>query len=458
MNEKQIWKAVLNEIELSISRAHFVTWFKKTFIHKIDKSTMIIAVPNAFGKEWLDRKYSKKILAIVKKYKSGITSLKFEVIPGERLSNKNRSIKRSQIDRGSKKAVHPQNIENNIFKSTLNNINPRYTFDNLVEGSHNELAKAASEAVSISPGEKYNPLFIYGGVGLGKTHLLQAIGNKLKKEKPDFLIQYVTSERFTNDFVFAVKEKRLEEFKNIYRIVDILLIDDIQFIGGKEGTQEQFFHTFNNLYQNNKQIVLCSDRPPKSIPALEDRLCSRFEGGMVVDVTKPNTETRIAILIEKAENQNFPIPMETLNYIAENISNNVRELEGALNRFIANCQLKKLSPNVENAKTILGKDIRKMENRTKDPDFILQTIGDFYKVEPDKIKGKSRKSEIVKPRQVAVFILRKKIKASFPVIGKILGNRDHTTTLHAFNKISNEIKKDALLKQEIEEINCLFNQ
>lgn len=461
MNEKQIWKAVLNEMELKISKAHFVTWFKNTYVKEIQNDLVIIAVPNGFSKEWLENRFKKKILKYIQKFKPGINKVRFEVVSINRDERENKYQYQGQSHsqtRNNEGDFSNFDVKSKFYHSSANNLNPKYTFENLIGGGHNELAKAASEVVCDEPGAKYNPLFIYGGVGLGKTHMLQAIGNKLMNSQKNFKIQYVTSEKFTNDFVVSVKEKKINEFKNIYRYVDVLLIDDIQFIGGKEGTQEQFFHTFNNLYQENKQIVLCSDRPPKSIPALEDRLCSRFEGGMIVDVTKPDVETRTAILLEKANNQNFPVAYETLNYIAKHITNNVRELEGYLNKFIATCQLKKLEPTIENAKEILGKDISKFEKQAQDPNYIINIICDFYKIETDKVKGKGRKSEIIKPRQVSVYVLRKRFKISFPIIGKIIGGRDHTTILHAYNKINQETKKNVLLKQEIDEIMEIIDQ
>jgi chromosomal replication initiator protein len=448
MNKNQIWKAVLNEIELTISKAHFVTWFHNTFIKEIKDNTVTVAVPNGFSKEWLEVKLNKQLRECLLKYCPDLKNLEFEIIPPE-----SRDQVQSKIKRPTQTTQIPQSKPNNKFyKSIKNTINPRYTFDNLVEGPHNELAKAASEAIASEPGEKYNPLFIYGGVGLGKTHLLHSIGNELIKNNPDCIVHYVTSERFTNDFVYAVREKNLDDFKGLYRHLDALLIDDIQFIGGKEGTQEQFFHTFNNLYSENKQIVLCSDRPPKSIPALEDRLCSRFEGGMIVDVTKPNIETRMAILLEKANNMSFPIPPETLTYIAENISNNVRELEGYLNKFIATCQLRKLQPTIESAKEVLSKDFIKISNQSKSPSYLINQVASYYKVDPKNIIGKSRKSDLVKARQVAIYLLRKKSKLSFPAIGKEVGGRDHTTIMHAYNKIKDLLKKDPILKQEIDDI------
>ncbi|MFH1559621.1 MAG: chromosomal replication initiator protein DnaA [Patescibacteria group bacterium] len=439
MDPKQIWQAVLGEIEINISKANFVTWFNNTYISEIKDGSIIVAVPNGFSKEWLENKYGKFIKQSLSKHCDRVSSIEYKIIPIQKTPAAPKNQKSQPHARAS--------IEN---QTPPPNLNSRYLFESLVVGSHNELARAACESVAKNPGQNYNPLFIYGGVGLGKTHLIQAIGNYVSQNTPQLFVKYVTSEKFTSELVDAIKKQSIDIFKEKYKKIDLLLIDDIQFIGGKEKTQEEFFHIFNTLYQENKQIVLCSDRPPKSIATLEERLRSRFEGGMIVDVIRPDLETRIAILAKKARNLNSPpIPAEVLEYIAKNIHHNVRELEGVLNKLVATCQLQGYSPDLQNAKIILQDSFSKIITESLTPDKIINIVCDFYGIEKEKIKSKARGSEIMKPRQVAIYLIRKKAKLSYPSIGKELGGRDHTTIMHAYNKIKSLLKQDPSLKQEL---------
>jgi len=319
-------------------------------------------------------------------------------------------------------------------------------------GKGSELAHAAAQAVVDRPGDAYNPLFIYGGVGLGKTHLTQAIGQAMLVANPQIKILYVSSEKFTNEFVTSVKEGRAKEFKDRYRNVDLLLIDDIQFISGKEQTQEEFFHTFNELHQQGKQVVLTSDRPPKAIPALEDRLRSRFEWGMIVDIASPDLETRVAILKLKAQEKKFEIKDELLQMIASMIQSNIRELEGGLNKIIAFHELKNIEPNKESVKSILASFESQSLKRSLTPKEMANTIANFYGVDIDDVVGKSREKRLALPRQITMFLMRDELKLSYPAIGNELGGRDHTTAMHAHTKIGIEIENDPKLKQEIEAI------
>jgi chromosomal replication initiator protein len=329
-------------------------------------------------------------------------------------------------------------------------INPKYTFTTFVVGKGNELAHAAAQAVAARPGEAYNPLFIYGGVGLGKTHLIQAIGNAMLETNPQTKILYVSSEKFTNEFVNSVKEGRAREFKNRYRNVDLLLIDDIQFIGGKEQTQEEFFHTFNELHQQGKQVVLTSDRPPKAIPALEDRLRSRFEWGMIADISAPDLETRVAILQKKAQEKQFDIEQTLLTLIATNVQSNIRELEGALNKVIAFHQLKNIAPTQESVKSLLASFAEQNMRRSITPREMISEVSNYFDLKIDDILGKSREKRLAFPRQIIMFLLREELKLSYPSIGEELGGRDHTTAMHAHTKIASEIESDLKLKQDIE--------
>lgn len=446
MNKDHLWQTALGELELCISKANFTTWFKNTSVISLDKEEMIVSVPNGFAKEWLENKYHKFILKAIQKicpeikkiaYKIGGSSesISSEKMSKETIRERNKNYKEYLRDSGPK-------INPTIF-------NPQYTFENFVVGSNSELAYAACSAVSKKPGIVYNPLFIYGGVGLGKTHLLQSIGNEILKNDPSKKVRYASSEKFTSELIDAISGKVTKAFKEIYRKIDVLIIDDIQFIAGKEKTQEEFFYTFNALYENNKQIVLSSDRPPKAIPALEERLRSRFEGGMIADVSFPDYETRVAILKAKAKEKNFAIPEESLSYIALHIQKNIRELQGALNRVIASCELDGGFPDLKKTTNTLAHIISRPIKKATTPRDILKKVAEFYDVSVEDIINKNRKKGIVKPRQVAMYIMREEIKSSFPAIGEFLGGRDHTTAMHAYEKISQEIENDKTIEQEI---------
>jgi chromosomal replication initiator protein len=464
MNNEQVWKAVLGEMEISLSRANFITWFKDTFISSFENNKIILCVPNAFVKKWLEEKYHKNILEALKSVtKQNIKEIIYKI---ELRKSKNsfqldinntekKQEKTPQFNQSAEKIVslkNKQSISTNKF-----GLNPRYVFENFVVGKGNELAHAACLAVVNNLGQSYNPLFIYGGVGLGKTHLMQAIGNAVTTKTNKVL--YTTSEKFTNNYIQAVTTGKAKEFKNLYRNVDLLLIDDIQFMGGKDGTQEEFFHTFNELQQNDKQIVLTSDRPPKSIPAIEKRLISRFESGMVADIGKPDTETKIAILEKKSLEKNFNLEKDVLIYIAENVKNNIRELEGALNKVIVFHQLKNLKPSIESVKDVLSDFMSNIQSRSMSPKDIVDIVAKFYNINNKDIISGSRKKELVTPRQIAIYLIREELNSSYPAIGHELGGRDHTTAMHAYNKIVHEIKSlgNEKLKQEVESIKQLFN-
>ena len=329
-------------------------------------------------------------------------------------------------------------------------LNTKYVFERFVVGSGSELAFAASQAVVNKPGEAYNPLFIYGGVGLGKTHLLQAIGNEILKHNPNINIMYASAERFSNDFITSVKEGNAKNFQDRYRNIDLLLIDDIQFISGKDRTQESFFHTFNELHQQNKQVVMTSDRPPKAIPALEDRLKSRFEWGMIVDVGAPDLETRIAVLQKKCTERNHPLDTAILQTIAVTVQKNIRELEGALNKVFAFHQLKNTEPTVDSVKQLLSSLEAGSMRRSTTPQQIIDAVCQFYEISSADVIGQSREKRFSTPRQIIMHLMRKELNSSYPSIGNELGGRDHTTAMHADNKITVNIENDLRLKQEIE--------
>ncbi len=452
MNTHELWEAVLGQIELKISRAHFTTWFKNTFISDYRAGTIVVAVPNSIAQSWLEKKYYRDILEAFQNITNQpIRSLTYRV---ETKSNGPQPIVIDQpkpvtnavedygfvTTNGSDVAAPTGNIT----------VNPLYTFQTFVVGKQNELAHAASQAVSSQPGGTYNPLFIYGGVGLGKTHLLHAIANDIRRRWQTVRIMYVTCEHFTNDFIHSVRTGRGKEFKDRYRNVDLLLIDDIQFITGKEGTQEEFFHTFNTLHQDNKQIVVSSDRPPKSIAGLEKRLQSRLEWGMLVDVGTPDLETRIAILQKKCQERGLELDRESLQYVASTIASNIRELEGALNKIIAVHQFRNITPSLETIKPILASFEAENVKKTVTPKQVIHIVAEYFDISIDDVLGKSREKRLAFPRQIIMFLLREEMKSSYPTIGAELGGRDHTTAMHAHSKIMNLIDSDEKLQKDLE--------
>lgn len=451
MDFNELWKAALGEIELQISKANFKTWLQNTTIADKKDGVITIAVPNGFTKEWLQNKYHKFILRSLRNLESDIKDVIYQ-ISGPNQINKE-LIKDKRPNKEEIIAIKKQLDFAELNVDTETNLNPRYTFDNFIVGSFNELAHAAALAVTQNLGRKYNPLFIYGGTGLGKTHLIQAVGNFVKKESSGKKIKYITSERFSSDFINMVRsgslrQNEMDDFKKRWREIDLLIIDDVQFFGGKEKTQEEFFHTFNVLYDAGKQIVLSSDRPPKSIQNLEERLRSRFEGGMIADITYPDLETRIAILKTKASERGFQASDEVFEYIAQNIKKNVRELEGALNRLIVNYRLNQKELIIGEVKKSLNSIINTPKKATNFKN-ILKAVAEFYDISEKELIERSRKKEVVKPRQIAMYLLREELKSSFPFIGMKVGGRDHTTAIHACEKIKNGIESDPNLNDEL---------
>lgn len=439
MIKEELWQGVLAQIQLNISPANFTTWFKNTEIISQKDGEVLVSVPNSFTKEWLEQKYNKSIFKILHTLDEEIKDVKYIIGKTELKTFKKPSFSLPEIGQLEFRELK-------IDKET--NLNPRYTFDNFVVGPFNELPHAASLAVSKSPGSVYNPFFVYGGVGLGKTHLLQAIGNEVIKNFPQKKVKYIPSEKFTAGVVAAIKNHQMEEFKLKYREIDVLIIDDIQFLAGKEKTQEEFFHTFNALYEKNKQIILSSDRPPKAIPALAERLRSRFEGGMIADISYPDYETRLAIVKTKAQERKSEIPEDVLNYISENIQKNIRELEGALNTLIAYQKTNAQPLNVDIAKSLL-KSFIVGSHKVITPKKILQAVAEFYDLKEKDFLAACRKKEIVKSRQVAMYLLRTDLKASYPFIGRKFGGKDHTTAIHSCEKIGKELVYDKNLEEEI---------
>jgi chromosomal replication initiator protein len=451
MNTHELWQAVLAHLELKMSKAHFTAWFRNTFICEYRSGEVMVGVPNSLALALLEKKYYRDILdAIQSVTNQPIRKLTFRI-----------ETKTTPPQPLTLNAQRPQAAEDYGFVQTNGQemmappsgnitVNPTYTFQTFVVGKQNELAHAAAQAVAAQPGGTYNPLFIYGGVGLGKTHLLHAIANEIKRKWANARIMYVTCEHFTNDFIHSVRTGKGKEFKDRYRNVDLLLIDDIQFITGKEGTQEEFFHTFNTLHQDNKQIVISSDRPPKSIAGLEKRLQSRLEWGMLVDVGTPDLETRIAILEKKCIEKQFPLNKEILQYIASTVFSNVRELEGALNKIIAVHQFRNMEPTLESIKPIISTFESENIKKTVTPRQVIAVVAQYFDIQIEDVLGKSREKRLAFPRQIIMFLLREEMKSSYPTIGAELGGRDHTTAMHAHSKIAGMVQSDDKLQKDLE--------
>lgn len=441
MNNQQLWQAILGGLEVSLSKGSFNTWFKNTTIVERGADYIIIGVPSDFHKNWISSKYHHDMLKTLKSIAPEIKEIRYQ------LGNTAPAAQTSQ--KSPVRADHPQTSQYREAAPALNTgLNPKYTFETLIIGKNNELAHAASIAVAKNPGTQYNPLFIYGGVGLGKTHIMQAVGNRLIHSGSKSVL-YVTSEKFTNDYVGALMQKKMEEFKKTYRNVDALLIDDIQFLAGKEGIQEEFFHTFNELRDKGKQIIITSDRTPKEIPAIEQRLISRFEWGMIADIQAPDLETRMAILRTKMERRGVILPEEILFYIAENIQNNVRELEGALNRLAVYQQMDNKGLVLDQAKNILA-SIVGAKKKVTSAKKVAESVAEFYNISMEDLIKQSRKKEYVKPRQIAMYLIRKELDSSFPSIGEFFGGRDHTTVMHAVEKIGDMVNQKESFKQEVD--------
>lgn len=442
MTNEELWQSALGEIELSISKANFITWFKNTSVLSIKEGHAVVAVPNGFAKEWLENKYNLYILKALRNIQGEIKSVSCSITTLQ--SDKPKSHLVDAVT-PTKPASSLIIVEKKVVPSQENNLNPKYTFENFVVGGNNELARAACFAVSQSLGKIYNPLFIYGGVGLGKTHLLQSIGNEILKNDYKKRVKYITSEKFTNDLINSIKNQKINDFKEYYQQIDLLIIDDIQFLSGKEKTQEEFFHIFNHLYQLNKQIVLSSDRPPKAIPTLEERLRSRFEGGMIADVSKPDVETRLAILRKKAIDDKIVISEDALEFIATNITSNIRELEGALNRVSVSAQLTNNEITIDFVTSLLSDLISSGKKKGVNHKHIIKVVSEFYDVTQEDLIIKGRKKEVVRPRQIAMYLMRSELHYSYPGIGEKLGGRDHTTAIHAYEKISKELDENKKL-------------
>ncbi|MCR6104685.1 chromosomal replication initiator protein DnaA [Salipaludibacillus agaradhaerens] len=444
-NLNDLWEQALIKIEDKVSKPSFDTWFKFTKADSIDQSsnTITVIAPNEFARDWLENRYFGIITETLHELTGAELEARF-ILPKE---DKNDDL---ELFEKAKQAPKPQVTANEEMPKHM--LNPKYTFDTFVIGSGNRFAHAASLAVAEAPAKAYNPLFIYGGVGLGKTHLMHAIGHYVIDHNPDAKVVYLSSEKFTNEFINSIRDNKAVHFRNKYRNVDVLLIDDIQFLAGKEQTQEEFFHTFNSLHEERKQIVISSDRPPKEIPTLEDRLRSRFEWGLITDITPPDLETRIAILRKKAKAENLDIPNEVMLYIANQIDTNIRELEGALIRVVAYSSLINQDMNADLAAVALKDIIPNSKPKKITIQDVQKSVAATFQIKVDDLKAKKRTKTVAYPRQIAMYLSREMTDNSLPKIGDEFGGRDHTTVIHAHEKISRLFSTDEELQKQIQDI------
>ncbi len=446
MTPQQIWETTLGELELEVSRANFNTWLRNTKVLEKNASVMVVGVPDNFTKEWLEKKYYDRIFEVLRGIARDVKKIQYEIKTELFLTG-------FQVPQGKRKVVIQEHTA--ISQPILSNaqkgeLNPRYLFSNFVVGPFNELGYAAGLAIAKNPGEKFNPFFVYGGIGLGKTHLIQAIGNSLLSTNESLKVKYISADRFSSEYIQSVKNGVIEDFKDSYAKFHVLIIDDVQFFAGKEKSQEIFFHTFNHLYQRNRQIILCSDRPARAIPMLQARLRSRFEGGMVADITNPGLESRIAILNKKLEEKTFSLPDAIIEIIAQKIQTNIRELEGALSTVLNYRDLHG-TPTKELVAQILDK-LSALNKKTTSFERIVEIVTQFYNIDPALLLTATRRKDTSFPRQVVMYLLRRELGLSFPIIGRRLGGKDHSTIMYAHNKLGELAKSSEDFRKELEVI------
>lgn len=447
MSNQELWQNALVEIELAVSKANFNTWFKNTFISKQEDGVIYVSVPNQFVKDWLSNKYHTFILKCLRQFEEGVRSIEYTI-------TKEKEAEMFAAQSFPEPEMNEQLPLADHYINKQSNLNPRYIFDSFVVGPFNELAHAASRQIVENPGSSYNPLFIYGQTGVGKTHLIQAIGNEIKRHHPDKKTYYTTSEKFAVDLVNSIQSNSVNTFKDKYRKQDVLIIDDIQFLSKKEKTQEELFHLFNTLYDMNKQIVFSSDKHVNYIPDLEDRLKSRFAAGMIVDIQSPDHESRVAILKSKATFNKLDLDDEVAHHLASYIEGNVREIEGIINSIVFQSRLKGRKLSINEVKSLIKHSV-KPKKRVPIKD-VVRIVSDFYNIDEHSIYKKTRKKEVVRPRQLIMYILREDFSIPYPTIGSTIGNRDHTTVIHSYEKIKNEIKNNPNLSHEIDQLRALL--
>ncbi|MDB4984516.1 MAG: dnaA [Patescibacteria group bacterium] len=439
------WQTVLHDLELVVSKAMFTTWFKNTHGVKSEDGIFFVGVPNEFYREWLSTKFHKEILKNLRAHDEHVRNVEYVIS------------KTAPIPSMSPKpqpTMQAKELPLEMSVGRRDNLNPKYTFDNFIIGPFNEVAYSAGQATLRNPGT-YNPLFIYGATGLGKTHLIQGIGNSMKIKNPNINILYTNTEKFTNDYVSALQTNKINSFKEKYRSYDVFIMDDIQFLSGRDKTQEELFHLFNTFFDKGRQVIFSSDKHPNYIQGLEDRLKSRLSQGMIIDISKPEYESRIAILNAKCREHGIAIAHEVLDFIAMHVEGNIRELEGIFNTLMAQMDVKKRELNIQEVKLLIKNNIKPKKNVSVED--IIKTIAHFYNLDESLIYEKTRRKEIVRARQVAMYILREDFSISFPLIGRKMGGRDHTTVIHSCDKIKTEVQTDTELAQEIEQIRSMLS-
>ncbi len=445
---KKLWKNVLNEMEISLSKATFSMWFKDTLITKQEDGTVFVGVPNVFVKDWLVNKYHKNILKSLRNFGEHIRGVEYLIVKADQK-------KEVAKETPAEQAPNPHELPlQNLYINKEDNLNPKYTFETFVVGPFNELAYAATQAI-IKRTAVYNPLFVYGSTGHGKTHLIQAVGNHIKSVNPNKKVFYLTSEKFAMDLINSISSGTANQFKEKYRKYDVLIIDDVQFFSGKQKVEEEFFHLFNSFYDNNKQIIFSSDKHPNFIQGLEDRLKSRLNSGMIVEIPHPDLESRMQIFKIKASMMGFSLSPETIEYLASSIEGNIRELEGVLNSIICQSKLKGRDLTINEIKDLIKNNIKpKKTSSVKD---VVKTIAEFYGITEQEVYEKTRKKSVVKPRQVIMYILREDFDISYPTIGEKLGGKDHTTVMHSYEKVKEDLKTDSALIREISQIRSMLS-
>jgi chromosomal replication initiator protein len=446
---EQLWQSVLGEIELSVSKGSFMTWFKNTVLLKAEDGQVVVGVPNVFGKQQLEVKYADFLKEALENNGVKVKTLEFKIHSVIKTAEQKKAEAEAQTQSQNRSQAAAQNANNRPLSVSKQGLNSKYTFDTFIEGSGNELAHTACLAIVDNPGNRYNPLFVYGGVGLGKTHLIQAVGNEIIKRNPKTQVAYITTEQFVNEFLDHIRYKK-KGFSERYRTADVLIVDDMQFIAGKEKTQEEFFHTFNALHQANKQIIISSDKPPKSIPTLEERLRSRFEWGMTIDIQPPDFETRCAILQAKAGQHGVTLDQDVIEYLATHVQSNVRELEGSLNQLLAHSEMRNVEPSMDVATSLMSS--ARMRPKHITPKQVIEHTAKHFQIDIDEITGPKRDKDIVVPRQIAMYLLRSELHLSFPKVARELGRKDHTTAIHSVEKIEKGLSFDQLMRQHVNEI------
>lgn len=439
-----LWQSCLESIKQEIPHANFTTWFKQTTIAKEEDGVIFITVPNDFIREWMITKYQKLVLKTLVTFLDHIRAVEFIV-------GRVHTQEPSEPTLEQKKEELPLH---DLYVNKDDNLNPRYVFSRFIVGSFNELAYAAAQAVVRRPEQAYNPLFIYGGSGLGKTHLIQAVGNEIKKISPEKKVLYITLERFMNEYVTSVQNGRAPSFREKYRKYDVLIMDDIQFISGKDGTQNELFHLFNTLYEQGKHIIFSSDKHPNHIIGLEDRLKTRFNAGMTIDIQEPDLESRIAIIREKLSIQKQFLEEEVVSFVASSVNGSIRELEGILNLITMHAELKQKPISITEVKQLIRNNIK--PKKTLSSDVVIKQISEYYNIEEGLMYEKTRRKEVVHARQMIMFILREDFNESYPSIGSKLGGKDHTTVIHSYEKIKQSLTTDPHLMKELEDIRILF--